>query len=131
MAGLDNDENPDPDYSHPELTTDGEEIVDYQPVVLNRMMADEFDNGQFDGGMLSSFSGKFIQGEQEIKIDLSQVTYKGDYPHRGYFVIFNHINFAPKSKYHNRPRRGSDSDVARLKKLFTELGFDVRVYKDK
>ena len=50
---------------------------------------------------------------------------------RGSFVIFNHTKFDKDSKYHSRPRRGSNEDVKRLRKLFKELGFDVFVYQDK
>lgn len=77
MSNLDIDENPDPDYEEPASVTDGDTINDYQPVVMNDQVEDETDAG--DGSMLPTFQGKFMQGEHEIAIDLSQVTYKNDF----------------------------------------------------
>ena len=43
-------------------------------------------------------------------------------------LLFNHDKF--QSVYKNAPEHGSMHDVNKMDKLFTELGFEVRVYQN-
>jgi len=102
------------------------DVEDYMPLVpLDE--ADSFDTDEES----PKLNGKFYEGTEEIEIDLSKVVYPGNsYSKRGYFLIFNHQKFGETSRYKDRPRRGSEADVKRLKKLFGELEFEIEVCND-
>ncbi|XP_069716949.1 caspase-10 [Phaenicophaeus curvirostris] len=67
--------------------------------------------------------GKCSNVENESK---KKRSYKMDGPHRGFCIVINNVNFGsslPK-------RRGSCKDAEELRRVFTWLGLNVKIYKD-
>lgn len=58
--------------------------------------------------------------------DNNEDYYDTSHPNLGVAVIFNHMNFADN----HETRRGSEKDEADLSKSYTDLGFDMRIYRD-
>ncbi|KFP02508.1 Caspase-10, partial [Calypte anna] len=65
-----------------------------------------------------AFSLSFIQ---------SMTSYKMDGPHRGFCLVINNVDFDGSLL----ERKGSCKDAGELERVFTWLGLDVRIYKNK
>ena len=55
-------------------------------------------------------------------------SYKNTYKNRGYFLIFNHDQFAGRTG--QTPRNGSQMDVRSLLDRFSKLHFDVKIFNN-
>ncbi|XP_030309635.1 caspase-10 [Calypte anna] len=68
--------------------------------------------------------GGLNNAENESK---SMTSYKMDGPHRGFCLVINNVDFDGSLL----ERKGSCKDAGELERVFTWLGLDVRIYKNK